>query len=276
MGRSIVTRMLVVAAALALLAGCGSGSPSSPSATSSPGTSPTPTTTPPVMPGPSVRVAGVRCGDPALGAQQLVTFPTTAGGTLAGYLLGSGSTVLILAAQAGTTSCDWLPYARAMAASGYSALAFDFSNEGDSTKSTSPLSADVAAAVRFARSRGLAKVVLIGASRGATAVLIAGATVSPPVTAVMSLSAPTSMGGEDALASVPKLTAPVLYLAAEQDTGFKIAARNLYDATPGSTRRLLVVPGYLHGEAFVFQTAEGSGEAVAAMEAFLTEHAPPR
>jgi pimeloyl-ACP methyl ester carboxylesterase len=228
------------------------------------------------MPEPSAQVAGARCGDPALGAQQLVTFPNAAGGTLAGYLLGSGSTVLILAAQAGTTSCYWLPYARAMAARGYSVLAFDFSNEGDSTKSASPLSADVAAAVRFARSRGLAKVVLIGASRGAMAVVIAGAAVSPPITAVISLSASSSMGGEDALASAPKLTAPVLYLAAEQDTGFAITAKNLYNATPGSTRRLLVVPGYLHGGAFVFRTAEGSGEAVAAMEAFLTEYAPAR
>src|SRR5262245_41308736 len=93
MGRSIVIRGLIVAAAFAPLAGCGSGSPSSPNAVSSP----TPTTTPPVVPGPSAQVAGARCGDPGLGAQQLVTFPTTAGGTLAGYLLGSGSTVLILA-----------------------------------------------------------------------------------------------------------------------------------------------------------------------------------
>ena len=52
-----------------------------------------------------------------------------------------------------------------------------------------------------------------------------------------------------ALLAAPKLTAPVLDLADERDSGFEIAAGNLYEATPGTTRRL---------------------------EAFLTEHAPPR
>ena len=84
------------------------------------------------------------------------------------------------------------------------------------------------------------------------------------------------MGGKDAWAAAPSLTAPVLYLAAEQDSGFAVMAKNLYGATPGSARRLLIVPGHLHGEAFVFRNRAASGEAVAAMEAFLAERAPPR
>ncbi|WP_344407449.1 hypothetical protein, partial [Dactylosporangium fulvum] len=117
-------------------------------------------------------------------------------------------------------------------------------------------------------------VVLIGASRGGTAVLVAAAGLTPPPTAVVGLSPAPKYAGENALEAVPRLTAPVLYVAAAGDSGFPADAQAMYDATPGDKRKLAIVPGRLHGTAFVTIAAAGAQEAAAAVDAFLKAHAP--
>ncbi|MET7403696.1 alpha/beta fold hydrolase [Dactylosporangium sp. NPDC005572] len=248
-------------AALLVLTGCGSSpSPSSAPTPSAPAAEPAPSPTP------------GRCTDPELDTRQ-VTFADAQGVYLTGYVLGTGRTALVLAPQASANACSWLSWAKQQAAAGYRVLAFDFNGEGRSRRGPgSTMPGDVTAAAAFARAQGATAVVLIGASRGGTAVLAAAPAVNP--TAVVSLSAPSSYSGMDALAAVPKLTAPVLYLAATGDSGFAEDARALHAATPGDRRTLQLVPGALHGTAFLTITAEGAPEAITALTAFLKANAP--
>ena len=115
---------------------------------------------------------------------------------------------------------------------------------------------------------------LIGASRGATAVLAGAARLTPPPTAVISISGRRYFAGESALDAASHLTMPVLYLAAKDDASAPVEAQALYDATPGPHRNLVVVPGGLHGLEFVVVAGEGAIGAIAAIEAFLLKHAP--
>ncbi|WP_433221986.1 alpha/beta hydrolase family protein [Dactylosporangium sp. CS-047395] len=241
-----------------LLAGCAStAKPSGPAPTTAPTT------------------AEAVCGDPEL-AGKAVRFPGKTGAELGGYLIGTGGVTLVLAPQASATGCSWLSWAKAKAAAGYRVLAFDFNGEGTSRRAdTGKNSDDVAAAAAYARTGGPGKVVLIGASRGATASLIAAATMTPPPDAVISLSGPSSYGGESALDAVPKLTAPVLYVAAKFDTGFADTAQAMHDATPGQNRKLVLVEGGLHGTALLTITAEGAPEATKAVDDYLRTTAPP-
>jgi pimeloyl-ACP methyl ester carboxylesterase len=219
-------------------------------------------------PGPPSPTHGL-CGDPTLDDRQ-VTFPGGDGAFLAGYLLGVGDTTLVLSPQASATGCSWLAWAKDKAAAGYRVLALDFNGEGRSRRAaTGHGSDDVTAAVAFARTAAGGRVVVVGASRGATASLIAAARVDPPVTAVISLSGPSEYAGESALETVPRLRVPVLYLAAADDSTFAAAAKAMYDATPGESRKLVVVPGQLHGTSLLTITAEGAAEAGRSIEDFL-------
>lgn len=77
----------------------------------------------------------------------------------------------------------------------------------------------------------------------------------------------------DALAAVPKLQSPVLYLAAKGDGSFGLSAQQLYDATPGTSRTVLVVQDGGHGTALL---RGGSGPQVTkAIETLLAKNAPP-
>jgi pimeloyl-ACP methyl ester carboxylesterase len=254
-----------------VLAGCGPAGPpaAAPSGSAgSSGASAAPAA--PVAPSPTDR----RCADPDLNDKQ-VAFPGT-GGFLTGLLLGTGRTVLVLAPQASADACSWLSWARQQAAAGYRVLALDFAGEGRSQRGTgSTHSGDVLSAVAYARTLGVQRIVLIGASRGGTASLVAAAAADPPVTAVVSLSAPDTYAGENAAAAAPRIKAPVLYVSATGESSFAAAAQAMHDATTDPRRRIALVPGRLHGTSLLTITAEGAPEAAKAVTDFLTAHAAP-
>jgi pimeloyl-ACP methyl ester carboxylesterase len=257
-----LSRLAGVLAAAVLLAGCADGTPQTPGAAAS---------SAPVAPSPT----DGRCADPELNDKQ-VAFPGAGGSFLTGYVLGAGSTALVLAPQASANACSWLAYARQQATAGYLVLAFDFNGEGRSQRAPEATpSGDVLAAAAYARSRDATRVVLVGASRGGTAVLVAAARADPPVTAVVSLSAPGVYAGESAAQAAPKLAVPVLYVAATGDSAFADDARAMHDATADGRKRLAVVPGSLHGTALVTITAAGAPEAATAIGDFLKTHASP-
>jgi pimeloyl-ACP methyl ester carboxylesterase len=204
-----------------------------------------------------------------------VHFPDAAGASIAGYLLGTGRTAVVLAPQRRLDSCSFRAYATALAARNYRVLAFDFAGEGGSTAAPGAApSGDVAAAVGYLRSQGVTTVVLLGTSRGATASIVAAATVTPPVAGVVSVSGPAVFGGEDARAAAARLTVPSLYLAADSDPGYPDDARSLYDASHGA-RRLLVVGGSRHGISLLGSADPDSVRAITAIDAFLAAYAPP-
>jgi pimeloyl-ACP methyl ester carboxylesterase len=211
-----------------------------------------------------------------LAGGKAVTFGPPGAANLAGVLLGTGKTGMVLAHQNNADHCQWAPYAVESVRAGYRVLTFDFAGFG---RSPTGVGNDdtVLAAAGFLRAQGVTSIALVGASMGGTAVLVAAPRITPPVAGVISLSAPATFKGEDATAAVTRLGVPVLYAACERDLPYGTDAATLYAATPaGVPRTLLVVPGCSkHG---VQLTDPGGGpDAIrvrAAMRDFLTGHAP--
>jgi alpha-beta hydrolase superfamily lysophospholipase len=202
-----------------------------------------------------------------------VSFKAADGTKLVGHRFGTGSTAVILAHQSEGSLCDWVTYARRLAAQGYFAFPIDFRGYGLSQirtgRAAQRYAADLAAAVKTVRALGKKKVVLVGASMGGLAALTAAANVSPPVAGVVSVSGPARFRGMDAVKTAPRLRVPVLYLAAEDDdnAGFDFSkdAEALYAATAAADKELEVLPGFLHGIALM----GGSARARSLVESFL-------
>jgi pimeloyl-ACP methyl ester carboxylesterase len=171
---------------------------------------------------------------------------------LAGVVLGKGPRGLVLAHQGGGNLCNWFPYARTLARSGFHVMAFDFRAYGASDipsrqANVNRFDLDVAAAVKLLRKRGAKRVVLAGASLGAATVVVAAAHVEPPVNGVVSLSGPLQVFGLDADAAARRLQVPALFVAAEDDDDFVDIARSLYGDTATSDKQLVVLPQGGHG-----------------------------
>jgi alpha-beta hydrolase superfamily lysophospholipase len=203
-----------------------------------------------------------------------VRFRAADGVRLNGHRFGQGTTAVVLAHQSRGSLCSWVPYARRLASKGYVAFAFDFRSRGKSQtvgiRRVRRIAGDVTAAAKYVRSRGATKVFLVGGSMGGSAVVVAGANTRPPVTGVVSLSAPTSFGGAEAEAAVPRLHVPVLYVAATDDAGgaFATDAQTLYEATPSVDKAIEIVPGAQHG----IDLVSSPGPARDLLEQFLASH----
>jgi len=259
-----VIRQTAVAVAVAVaVAGCGTGGRPAGSPTKA-----STTTATAVRPS-----AGSGCrSDAAKGTQ--VRFTNQAGASLAGVLLGSSATGVLLAHQSDGDVCQWLPFANDLADAGYRVLAFDFAGDGASDPAgNSTLDGDVVAATGFLREHGATAVVLVGASMGGTAVVAAAPAVKPPPAGVVSLSGPARFAGVDAQHAAAALTVPVLYAAGDGDENFAAQARSLYDATPTTVdRTLVVVHSSEHGVDFVNDHGDTARQVRQAMLDFLMAH----
>jgi dienelactone hydrolase len=160
---------------------------------------------------------------------------------LVGVQLGSGPIGIVLAHGSNGSLCEWIGYARELAAAGYRVLPYDAGPE------FSGVGLDAEAATEALRRAGAQKVVVMGSSLGALAVLVAGAALPVQPDAVVSLSAPDSVGYLRGLDAVARLRSPVLFMAAEDDQPFADSARSLYAAAVSSDKQLRVVPGIAHG-----------------------------
>lgn len=217
-----------------------------------------------------------RPGAPCLsrvGTGTPVRFGSGGATNLGGIVFGTGRTGVVLSHQSDGSLCEWAPYAVELARRGYRVLAFDFPGFGYSSDVVSGQSLDAAvvAAAAQLRSQGASTIVLIGASMGGTASLVAATEVQPAVAGVVSVSGPALYQDVAAGKAAPKLTVPVLYAAGRADDEFARDAQTLYDATPATVdRKLVIVAAGLHGVDLV---ADGS-EVEAAVTAFLSAHAP--
>jgi uncharacterized protein len=181
-------------------------------------------------------------------ASETVSFTTEDGITLSGHLFGSGSSGVVLAHMYPADQTSWYPTAERLAQEGYLVLTFDFRGYGDSqgTKQIDLIDRDVAAAIKELVGAGATKVALIGASMGGTAGLITAAQATPvSIAGVATLSAPVEFKGLSAEEAVPKLTVPLLFVAAEDDAGAD-GARQLQELA-GSKAELELFPGDAHG-----------------------------
>jgi dienelactone hydrolase len=160
---------------------------------------------------------------------------------LVGVQLGSGPVGIVLAHGSGGSLCEWIGYGRELAAAGYRVLPYDAGSEFNG------VGLDAEAATEALRRAGAQKVVVMGSSLGALAVLVAGAALPFQPDAVVSLSAPASVGYLRGLESVTRLHAPVLFMAAQDDQPFSDDARSLYAAAASADKHVQVVPGSAHG-----------------------------
>jgi alpha-beta hydrolase superfamily lysophospholipase len=200
-------------------------------------------------------------------------FHAADGTKLVGHRFGTGTTAVILAHQSDGSLCDWLPYAKRLAARGYFVFPIDFRGYGFSEPgfgtARQRYAQDIAAAVKALRGLGKKKIFVVGASMGGIAALAAAPSVSPPLAGVVSISSPRRYRGMDGIAAGKRLRVPVLYLAATDDDNvgydFSEDAKALHAAAASKRKRLELLPGPLHGIALV----GGSAKARAAVEAFL-------
>jgi pimeloyl-ACP methyl ester carboxylesterase len=225
----------------------------------------------------AVTEARARSAHDCVGGSE-VWFRTADRTLLAGHRFGGvrpeGRMTVVLAHQSNASLCEWLPYARTLAAKGFFVFAFDFRGHGLSKGRPlyGRLGLDVAAAVKAVRSLGARRVVVVGASLGGIASLVAAANISPAIDGIVAVSAPATISGRlDALPSAPRLRVPVLFLAAVGDQNepydFAADAERLHAAVVTEDKRLRLLPGSLHGVALV----AGSAVARGLLEAFIRD-----
>ena len=164
---------------------------------------------------------------------------------LVGVVVGSGPRGIVLAHGQNGDFCEWLPYARGLAAAGYRVLAYDARGSG------LRVDLDMAAAIEALRRTGSEHVIAMGSSMGAIAALIGSASLPSAPAAVVSLSAPAGFGPLHALQAVQRLQAPTFFAASETDEPFATDARNLYAASAAADKRLEILPGGAHGSAML-------------------------
>ena len=207
-------------------------------------------------------------------------FRAADGTQLVGHRFGGkrpgARTAVVLAHMSEGDLCVWAPHARRLAARGFFVFPFDFRGHGFSKgrRNHRRSAADIAAAVRAVRGLGARKVVVGGASLGGIAAVLAAPGLRPPVQGVVAVSAPAAIPGElDARPTAPRLAVPILYLVAEDDQNgpydFAADAQVLFDTTGTTEKRLVQLPGSLHGTFLV----DGSAPARAELERFLRDPA---
>ena len=197
------------------------------------------------------------------------------GTKLVGHRFGKGTTAVILTHQSEGDLCDWLPYAKRLAARGYFVFPIDFRGYGFSEVPTAGpyrYAQDIAAAEKALRKLGKRKIFVVGASMGGIAAVVAGANVSPPLAGVVSISSPARFRGMDGVKAGARLRVPVLYLAATADDNggydFSEDAKALHRAAASKDKRLELLPGSAHGIGLVASSAR----AKALVESFLKAH----
>ena len=202
-------------------------------------------------------------------------FDAADGTKLVGHRFGKGTTAVILTHQSEGDLCDWLPYAKRLAARGYFVFPIDFRGYGFSdVPAAGPYryAQDVAAATKALRKLGKRKIFVVGASMGGIAAVVAGANVSPPLAGVVSISAPARYRGMDGVKAGPRLRVPVLYLAATADDNggydFSKDAEAMFAKTAAKDKRLELLPGAAHGIGLI----ASSPRAKALVEGFLKGH----
>lgn len=207
-----------------------------------------------------------------------IRFPSRSGAVLAGVVLGTGRTGVVMAHGPHGDVCELAPYARVLAGLGYRVLAFDFNGFGASGfgpefPKLAHLDLDVAAATAALRSAGVDRVLLLGSEIGGLGAVIAAADVRPPVAGVIDLSSPDELAGMDGEAAAARLTVPSLFVTSAADFTVN-EVRAMYAKVKAPDRALLVTaPDGLRGLSMVDPALDPNAARVRqAIEDFLRRH----
>ena len=158
---------------------------------------------------------------------------------------GDNEPTVILTHMRQNDQTAWFDYAKELVAHGYAALAFDFRGYGLSTgdQDEDKLDEDLSAVIQYMHDRGRDEIYLVGASMGATTSLVVAG--ENNVKALVVISPPAKFESQDALAAVPGLRAPKLFIASELDAP-TLQFEELYSAA-GEPKEEEILAGNLHG-----------------------------
>ena len=181
-----------------------------------------------------------------------------------GYTVwGTGPRTVVLSNQSDENQTAWQPYADHLVAEGFRVVMWDYATN-DSVSALTDL-------VTALRAQQAGPVFLIGASRGGKTSLVAAAGITPPVSAVVTLSAEAVLAsGLDVSTYVKRLTCPVLLLTAEQDGYGSASAAKTFQADLPTLAHTVTYPGSDHGTALL-SGANGT-KVIADIDAFLNAH----
>jgi dienelactone hydrolase len=197
--------------------------------------------------------AGSQTTDPCIKAGETpVLMKAADGATVYGVEVGTGTTGVVLAHQYFSNHCEFMDFARELAAAGLRALTIDFRYNGASTGgNSSRLDLDVVAAAARLRADGATRIKLVGASMGGTAVLVAASEITPPVDGVVSLSGPTYFRGMNAVRAVRRSRVPVRFLVARGERRFAPDATYLMRAAAAKDKAIMRVANGGHGSSML-------------------------
>jgi pimeloyl-ACP methyl ester carboxylesterase len=168
--------------------------------------------------------------------------------SLDGRVFGDGDVGVILVHMRPVDQTAWFPLAAELARTGaFTVLTFDLRGYGASTgdKAFDRADTDLTAAYDYMRNTlHISRVFLVGASIGGTAALLVAARV--PVAGVVSVSSLAQFEEMDALAVMPDIAVPKLFVASEDDVP---ARRSLDDLVAAASvpKEQEVYEGDAHG-----------------------------
>jgi pimeloyl-ACP methyl ester carboxylesterase len=219
----------------------------------------------------------------AVAGSEAVTFTTSDGVELAGRLFGSedAEAGVVLAHMLPADQSDWFETAAALADDGYRVLTFNMRgycpggdvgcSEGE--KDVDSADDDLAAALAHLREQGVDGIGLIGASIGGLASILIASREGPDVDAVITLSAPETLGGlgatPDALAAV---SAAKLFIAGSSDGTAAASAESMFNAS-GGPKRLELLTTDAHGTDLL--ESNQAGRVRDLIDGWLAQHLPP-
>ena len=236
--------------ALALLAGCSSGTHPARSSSSGAPSSPTTDTAPPIT-NPKLNE---RCPNQTDGIAAVpFTFAASDGTELFGLELGHGPRGVVMVHELGGGGlCGWLPYGKYLADAGLHVLLYDTRCTGSSAcpaGKAADIVDDVAGAKAELGLRGARSLAVVGASYGG-AIALAAAAVVKGLRACVVLSGDlydNDLGGLTGTQAASRVTVPVLYAVATDDGQRLPTARRIVAKIRPSLVTLRVLAGPAHG-----------------------------
>jgi pimeloyl-ACP methyl ester carboxylesterase len=200
------------------------------------------------------------CDGPSV---ERVTMKAADGVKVAGFVQGRGIVGVVLVHQVNGDHCGWAEEAAFLARRAL-VLSVDLRGYGASGRATGAKALlyrnDIAASVTELRRRGAERIVLVGASMGGSAVVVAASVISPPVDAVVAVSAPANFKGQNASAAAAKLSMAVRFVAARDDGRAAATATALVErATASADAKAELYDKGGHGWALLRPTHEAQG-----------------
>lgn len=156
------------------------------------------------------------------------------------FVLGDGTAAVVLLHQSDGRACAWADFAETVAGEGYVVIVPVM----EPRTWPQPI---ISAAVDHVRERGADSVALVGASMGGTYALAAAPDLAPAPDLVVAVSSPDEYHGADAVEAIGELDLPLMFVVAEDETDFVDSTETMAQAADGTEAEVVIRPGRSHG-----------------------------